>query len=410
MSKKTAIIIVSVTFLLVFIALIFFYFYYNTRTSGVLTPTDVTPDTYNPFGTAPDTVTGTPSQGTETPTNGEVATGRLRQITNEPVAGQSLSTQRGLPVVRYMERATGHLYESALVSLEKRRLSNQTIPKVQEAIFDSTGNRVIIRYLDEAGQNIKTFLATINIATSTTNATDTGIDGVPLADNILQVAITPAGDKVFYLLKDAAGSTGYTTSWNGLNKTSIFTSPLTEWIIAWPETNRLVVTTKASGESVGYSYTFTPTNDTLEPLVGNINALTTLYGRGGNLIYGDARRSDPKLYSYSTVSKNLLTLSANTLPEKCVWSRVSADKIYCAVPKTIPLGTYPDAWYQGLVSFTDRLWSFNTTSGEGTLLTDLETDFKLSADVVELKVDNTDQYLIFTNKKDLTVWLYDLTE
>lgn len=80
------------------------------------------------------------------------------------------------------------------------------------------------------------------------------------------------------------------------------------------------------------------------------------------------------------------------------------DIIYCAVPQDIAFGDYPDAWYQGLISFTDDFWRINTKTGETRLLARLNELSDESIDVTNPVLSTNEDYLIFNNKKDLSLW------
>ena len=98
----------------------------------------------------------------------------------------------------------------------------------------------------------------------------------------------------------------------------------------------------------------------------------------------------------------------NTLPEKCIWSNTDSKIIYCAVPKNFPAGDYPDAWYQGLVNFTDDIWLINTDTMASTLIFDLEKQANKNLDITDLHLDKNDNFLFFTNKTDMTLWSLNL--
>ena len=81
--------------------------------------------------------------------------------------------------------------------------------------------------------------------------------------------------------------------------------------------------------------------------------------------------------------------------------------MYCAVPRFVPRGEYPDDWYKGKVFFEDDIWNINAETGEKTLVADLLEE-NLEADIIELALNPSEQYLVVRNKKDGAVWLIDL--
>ena len=113
---------------------------------------------------------------------------KLRQISTFPVAGgvmfertsttSSLLIQEGTGaeqnqkitevVYRFVERATGHIYETTSRDLSQKRITNTTIPKIYKAFFSKDGESLALNYLNSDA--IETFLGKINypkISTST---------------------------------------------------------------------------------------------------------------------------------------------------------------------------------------------------------------------------------------------------
>ena len=93
-----------------------------------------------------------------------------------------------------------------------------------------------------------------------------------------------------------------------------------------------------------------------------------------------------------------------TLPEKCVWG-AGSEVVYCAVPKSINQGEYPDSWYQGEISFSDAIWKIDVASGSTTMISDPTTvPGGEDVDAIKLSLDQNQNYLFFVNKKDSYLW------
>ena len=69
------------------------------------------------------------------------------------------------------------------------------------------------------------------------------------------------------------------------------------------------------------------------------------------------------------------------------------------MPDNFPQGDYPDDWYQGLISFKDSIWQKNFSTGETNILIN-----ETNADVINPFLTKDENYLIFTNKTDNTLW------
>ena len=414
MSKQSAIILILVVFLGALGALIYFYFSFS-NSSAVQTPIQLTTtDTYNPFGTVSKATTSNPTVTSSTSpaiNNATLPKDKLRQISTDPESGFSIidNPQTKQTDIHYILRANANIYEAYTDSLETKRLSITTIPKIYESLWFPDGQNLILRYLRDNTENIESFSVKINPATTTLNEFEGGIDGSFLPENITDLAINPLGDKIFYLTNSSGGASGYVSKPNGLNKKLLFTSSLTEWNISWPKEGTITFNTKPSANIAGYLYFLNSTTGDLNQILGGINGLTTKTNRvATEVLYSDSIRNTPRLYLFNIKSGESKLLPWNTLPEKCIWSNVDDKIIYCAVPKAFPVGDYPDAWYQGLVNFTDDIWMVNTDTMVSTLIFDINKQTNNRLDATNLQLDKNDNYLFFTNKTDLTLWSLNL--
>ena len=80
------------------------------------------------------------------------------------------------------------------------------------------------------------------------------------------------------------------------------------------------------------------------------------------------------------------------------------DELYCGVPLRTPRGVYPDDWYQGVVSFEDRIWKFNVVDGYAELVTELTTKTGGAIDVINPSITEDGTYMIFVDKKTGALW------
>ncbi|MEI6528384.1 MAG: hypothetical protein WCO10_01790 [bacterium] len=411
MSKKNAILLILTVFIGFLAALIWFYF--NANTPSANTNTIVTTgDVYDPFGlgnrggsTSPATTTS------EQPVvNTPVTQPLLRKISSDPVSGSIIFNSNARTDIRYILRANGNIYETYTDSTESKRISNTTIPKVYESNWLPNGQNLIIRYLKDVADVIQSFSVEIKIATTTGNEFEGGVDGMFLPENISQLAINPLGDKVFYLISDLNGSSGYITKTNGSNKKLLFQSPLIEWQVSWPKEDYITFTTKPSAKTIGYMYFLNTKTGSFDRVIGDIAGLTTNTNpTATKILYSDSSAGLPKIYLYDVKKAESKMLPWNTLPEKCAWDKNDDKNIYCAVPNQFGEGDYPDAWYQGLVSFTDSIWKYDQTTGATTQVANLKNLANLNIDATDLKISGAGDYMTFVNKTDLSFWGLKIT-
>lgn len=390
-------------------ALIWFYFA-GTVMSKPPIQQPINTDVYDPFGTKA-AETGMSNNTVDVIPVGSdqsnfVAVNKLRQISTDPISGFSLiNTKENKTNIHYILRTNGNIYEAYADSLESKRLSNTTVPKVYESAWLPSGDKLIIRYLKDATENIQTFSVKINPATTTLNEFEGGIDGNFLPENIGSLAINPLGDKIFYLTTNLNGVSAFVSKPDGSAKRLLFESPLIEWNISWPKEEIITLTTKPASTIPGYLYFLNSKTGGLERVLGNVLGLTTkINSATTEVLYSDSSRTTPRLYLLNIKTGESKLLPWNTFPEKCLWSNLDSKIVYCAVPKTFEAGRYPDLWYQGLTNFTDDIWRVNTNTGASTLVFDIQKEGNKNIDATDLKIDKNDNYLFFTNKTDLTLW------
>jgi len=414
MEKKKAIILILGVVIVVLIAFFFFYFRTNINTG---TPTNSNGEqTQTGFGnTSQDKTGATSSNGfgnTETPastTNTNITTKlRLKKVFQEPVAGAVIFGNIPNEKIRLVERSNGNVQEISFDSNQITRITNTTIPKIYEALWDKIGTNVLLRYIKEETDKIETYSAKVTLSTSASNESTGIISGSFFPENIKTITVNKGSSKVFYLLESGSGSVGYTSNIDGAQKKQVLTSPTKNWNASWVGNNSVSLITKPSYNLQGFLFLLNTTNESLEKILGKMYGLTALFeSNGESVLYSQNIRSKPTLGYYDIQGDINSSLSLSTFADKCVWSKINSNIIYCAVPKNIPNGLYPDSWYNGTVSFSDDLWKINTEDKTTTLL--YQTKDNENIDASDLIISSKDNYIIFTNKKDLSLWSFEIS-
>ena len=323
----------------------------------------------------------------------------LRQLTQEPVAGFTFT---GTSTVRYVDRGTGHTLEADLTSYDVQKLSNTTIPKVYRAFWVNKGEGVVYQQLSEQTDTIKTsFIELINTTgTSTEALKDTVITF--LEDNISEIAVSPDTDKIVYLKNGLITIGGP----DGAGQSS-FKIPGNEWILEWTSPNKLNLTTKASALVDGYSYTSSLAGS-MTKLIGPASGLTTYNPDNNWFLWSESDGNTVTLFAENPSTGTTTPMIPGALPEKCVLLQNKTDSVVCGVSNFIQNQQYmhPDSWYQSVVSFEDRFSLYNLSNPSSKVLIEPQTP----VDVIEPMVGPEDIYLVFINKKDLTLWSLNLEE
>lgn len=367
----------------------------------------------NPFGSSSDregsellTPDGQPLEGA-----GTVVAPRLIRISDAPVAKGAIalyippvpgatSTDPGIPEdteIRFVERQSGNLYAFRLHDRLLTRISNRTLPGIQDAVWTGDGSRAFVRYLTRSADG------TERVDTYALPAD--GGEGYFLEQNLEKVSVQGTST-VLSLLSRATGSVGTLTNPDGTNPRTAFNSPLTSLVAALTNTS-IVATTRASSGLDGYSFLVSRADGSFTRLLGPLRGLVTLPNQEGTaVLYSYVDRNRTYLQVINTSSRAVTALPLSTFAEKCVWAPGGL-AVYCAVPTALS-GNMPDDWYQGAQTFSDRIWRIDLSTRLATLIVDPGQVADVAIDAVALSIDRMGDALVFTNKKDGTLWVYDL--
>lgn len=307
------------------------------------------------------------------------------------------------PALRYIEKATGHIFDYNFETGETERITNTTLPRIQEAFFTNNGTQVLIRYLKDDNETIETYLGTLPERKLGDDTGEAALTGKFLAKNMKDITLSPLSDKVFYQTISGTSSVGTIYQPKTDTKNPFFNSPFSEWLPQWINENTITMTTKASGFAPGYMYTLKTTGE-FEKVLGGIFGLTTNTSSDlKNILFNRSSDVGTSLARYEITTGKSYNLGVDTLSEKCIWNKDSSF-IYCGVPDILPNGVYPDDWYQGILSLSDRLVLIDPTG----LIPNEELvnprDEGKDIDAINLQTDPTEEYLSFINKKNNILW------
>ena len=334
----------------------------------------------------------------------------LRQLSTTPTAGaiaiqKTIETDEGQKeelTARYLERATGHVYETAVETLKNTRITNTTIPAVYEALWGENGESVIIRFLNKTTGAIESFSA--HIVRQEEVIEEAILEGEFLPSGIKEIALSPTKGTMFYLAPGGDGTVGTRSKIDGTEKVEVFDFPFTEWLAQWATNKTIFLTSKASNTVSGYVYTLSAAGGPLKKVLGDISGLTTLVnGSGTKVLYSESTVNGFSMSVHDVATGESKKLGITTLPEKCAWSNDNVT-IYCGVPENISQGQYPDVWYQGLLSFTDTIWKADTETGYSEILLKPADTAGANLDIIKPFLDKDEGYFFFINKKDSTLW------
>jgi hypothetical protein len=410
MSKRVTIIAIACLFLIAGVIGILIFNQLSKKQEEIAT----TPvSTTSPFGEISGNV---PNQQptTEVSTSTRFGSSSTKQavlvkVVGSPVApGAFVQDQSGANVY-FVDRATGNTFKYNMPGGFLTRMTNTTVPRVNTSWWSSDGKNVVLQTVTETNQIITytSRLAPEKVST-TTKVASIELQGTQMSKNTAGITLNPATTKIFYYVIENGEAIGYIANIDGSKATRIFNSPITEWIVSWPVESTIVLTTKAASGVPGYSYSLQTKTGTLSQIIGNVPGLTTL---PNTTLEKVALTNDRNQLQILTVATNALqNINLETIVEKCVWSKKEKNILYCAAPTDFQIGSYPDMWYQGLVSFTDMLYKIDTTTGKTERIADPYKEYKQYIDATNLSLSAQEDHLLFSNKLDYSLWTFNLTK
>lgn len=413
MSKKFIFILISAVLGLLLLSLIGYYFIIQNGNVNNADGTTSGFRSFFPFGgdsVPTNTSTSTESTASETPnTNQTSFTLKLRKISSEPVSGAGVLDIKAGTVVRYIEKATGHIFETEMFSPKSERISNTTIPLVYDAVWGGGAGSLVARYLSDDGFTVDTYsLVLKNATTSTASGATSTLSGIAFPKGILDVS--SFGTSVFYLQQGETLTQGLVSSFDGSKKKLIWNSEIKEINSQFVNEKTVALNTKPYQGVNGYLYFVDTGNGQIKSVLPATPGLSSIVSTDTNLIF--YLRQDSRLESYAFDRRNnsRTKVTPATFPEKCVWSKKEKNIMYCAVPQETLDSASLTSWYQGLVSYRDDIWKYDVENGISVLLANISYEGGEPIDVIKPTLSDNEQYIVFINKIDNSLWSLDLTK
>ena len=112
------------------------------------------------------------------------------------------------------------------------------------------------------------------------------------------------------------------------------------------------------------------------------------------------------LWLYTKSTESLTSTGVATLSDKCAWVNGEL-AVICGVPKSAPRSSYPDLWYQGIISTNDIVEKIDLSKNYLLILSNPTADSgdESEIDVSNLNISKDNNYSSFINKKDGSLWL-----
>lgn len=329
--------------------------------------------------------------GGESEENTAAAT--LRQLSLRRVAGQLpvAATATTSAQVYFAEAGTGHIYTIETVSGEEKRISNITAPSANQVAFSSDARFAAIK---SESDNSLTIITLPHGSTT--------LDSFLINTTAYSFSFTDA-NTLLYAEKQGSSVIAYAYNIEKRQTLELFSVPFRDATIMWGSngSGRHLVYPSTSARLEGYLYTIIDGSWGRLPVSGfGLSAI-------GNDEYGlYTKRADTvfetTLLNYETGS--ITTTDFSFLPEKCVFA---TGDLVCALGTTQYTEESPDTWYSGEVNYSDELWFVDVDTNNTSFIVGLEADSGRALDVIKPQVMSDDSAILFINKVDQSLWIYD---
>ncbi len=380
----------------------------NTEPQQTFVPSDTTTGvaaSNNPSSNAVETT------GLQSPTSKQ----KVFKISDGPVAGAAFmqDLRPTTTVARFIMQASGHVLDLAIDSPGSvaRAISNTTIPGALQAVWAmqtvvsrQVAAGSVLQYIDNGTiKSVALVFPTASTTASSTAPAPVRIQFLP--DNIRSLTASPDGLSLTYLIATAAGSDIYTARYDGTSPKKLASLPLSQVIISWPSASVILATSKAAVGVPGIALSVNAASGAVSPVLYAPGLTATADFSFKYVVYQSATAQSRLTYTHDTESNLDRPLSFDPIPEKCVWSRLQAGLMYCAVPLSYTSPQYMDLWHQGAGSASDSIVSYNLMTGQTRPVANPGgADGGEASDIMQMALSGDEKYLLFVAKGTRSLW------
>jgi len=341
----------------------------------------------------------------------------FRAVTKIPVAGAAVyEREQGGSVVEYVRftsRINGHVFDTPLATIgDEVNVSSKTILRIGNAKWSRNGSSTISRYFDEGGTQMFAYINYAVYGTSTGGVAPVEFEGRPLVETIQDVALSPQGNELFYLVTNGEGSVGYIENVITGARVQIWKSLLRNLSVSWETQNRILVYSNPSSYAEGAIWSLNPTTKSTSVLLANNIALAGKTNTSGTKILYSLEEEGNTIFSLRILdigTGETTHLPLATLVEKCSWGPMSK-YVYCAIPRVEMHGKFLEDWYMGLTGTDDVLWRLDTSTGVVKKLLDPVEVTEEQFDIVDIVVSPQEDYVLFKTRVNNVLWALKLPE
>lgn len=317
--------------------------------------------------------------------------GTLLRLVDEPISSVIPTASGSVKYHKNIPDALGHLFEiKADGSAEEKKLSNYTVPQILKVVWSTNATKAVIFY--NVGGTVRKVLADYTSSTTPKTAF--------FADSISDVAFSPDGKSIAFINDLGDTRNIFTATADNKNPKKIVDNNIPDLEISWPSVGNIALKTRSSYASIGYLYTVGIASGSFVKIAEGFGLDAVWNSDGSGVLISTVTgggQMQPLKY-FETKAQITKEFQVNTIAEKCVFLKTDKKTAFCGVPKSVDQSRYPDAWWQGRVSFNDNFVSLNLTDGSNTVFVPSPLD------VNKPVILANDSYLIFQDKNTGALW------
>lgn len=314
-------------------------------------------------------------------------TAEMLKITDKPVASAEISNN----YLRYIDKLNGHLFQTDWNGENIEKISNTTILNIFDVAWGKNGESAIIKFLKN-GEDINIYSAEFN---------GSSMIGEFLPINTKSADMSIFENKIAYLTDEKNKGVIFISNNNNSEKKQIISLPVNDFDVLWQNKENLILTSKPSFSDKGIMYSLNLNNKIIKKISEGFGIYGIVSYDGENIFLSESVKNSVKNKILNLKDKKEYEISLKTLPQKCVFSKLKKEVVFCAIP-FITQGFLPDDWYKGKTVFRDIIYEINYLTNENKIIN--EEFNKYSMDAINLKLSPDEKFLFIINKKDNTLW------
>jgi hypothetical protein len=382
-------------------------FFFLTRSNAPSTQTNT--QNGNPFGqTSGGNVSGNTNSGGGTSgntiqlTNTQNDNGAvIEKIVSDPVAGFAFIGSGSTTIIRYAERGTGKVNDIDLRNPSNiyQKVSADTQTRIISAYFINQG-KDLIRFRENDGGTIDALYSSLSASTTAPSKL--------IAGTILSFSPNISDNKGVFVVENGAGSVISIANTDSSNAKKIWSSSLQD--ITAQGLNKDVLAVQDKPAKGLYGMTFLVSNSVPQfYLDGQSGFKANLSADSNWAVFSDYSNTNSPISIFDKILNKSWGLFIPTVPEKCLWSNLHTEIVYCFEYKG-QFSNLPDDWYLGKVFLdTAKLWKISAKTQQDTVIADFSS-LQDNIDVIKPSLSPDEKTFVFINKRDNSLWAVDLSK